>query len=142
MLRFLSVGSGVVAVCVTEAPAEAAGTATAGAAAFRVVVSGALSRDAVRVLSTPAAVCGLDAVETGGAPLLTDSGPQPYAAAMMTSEIARRTRFRVVEGSMVKDGSMRARRSETRAQSSRRRSGACKLIGSTPRDVAAPLARR
>src|SRR5690242_7660256 len=107
-LRFLSVGSGVVAVRTTGAVADGA-VATAGDAGLRGVVSAAVSRDVARALSTAAAVCGVDAVDTGGAPLLTDSGPQPIAVATMASESTRRTKLRVVEGSMVNGGSMRAR---------------------------------
>src|SRR5512138_1889354 len=102
VLRFLSAGSGVVGLCTTGVVADGAGETTAAAAGFR-VASGALSRRATCTLSTPVAVCGVDAVETGGAPLLTDSGPQPIAVPMTTSESARRTILRVIEGNMTKE---------------------------------------
>src|SRR5690242_7939829 len=114
-VRFLSAGSGVLEACGAGAAADGAGAAAAGAAGLRLVVSRALSRAAACALSTPVAVCGVDAVETGGAPLLTDSGPQPNAVAMAATASVRRTIMRDVEGSMVNGGSMRARRSETRA---------------------------
>src|SRR3982750_1738060 len=115
MLRSLSTGSGVVAVCVMEAGAEVAAAVTAGESNLAAVVLRTVSRAAACALSTPVAVCGVDAVETGGAPLLTDSGPQPLATVMIASESTRRTKLRVLEGSMIDGGSIRARRSETRA---------------------------
>ena len=61
-----------------------------------------------------ATVCGVDAVDTGGAPLLTDSGPQ--ATAMMTANgaTARPMKMRDVERSMMR-GIYTSTESETRA---------------------------
>ena len=124
-------------VCAPDAGVAGAGAVAVGAVAVTVgdagvfVVSRAVSRDAARPLSVPDAVCGVDAVETGGAPLLTDSGPQPTAALRATSVSARRAIMRVVEGSMVK-GIYACTDKRDARHSSRRRSGGCKVIASVP----------
>ena len=99
LLRFFSVGSGVVEVGGPEAAADGAGGLATGAAGFPVVSGGVAGCD-VRALSSPVAVCGVEAVETGGAPLLTDSGPQPLAAAMAARKSARVAKVRVLKGNI------------------------------------------
>ena len=100
LLRFLRAGSGVAAAGVTEVAGDGVGGAATGATGFG-VVSGAVVGGAVCAVSTPVAVWGADDVETGGAPLPTDS-LQPVAAVMTASDSARRTKVRVLKGSIVK----------------------------------------
>ena len=124
-------------VCAPDAGVAGAGAVAVGAVAVTVgdagvfVVSRAVSRGAPWALSVPDAVCGVDAVETGGAPLLTDSGPQAVAADIATSVSARCAIMRVVEGSMVK-GIYACTEKRDARHSSRWRSGACKVIASVP----------
>ena len=101
LLRFLRAGIGAVAAGVTEVAGDGAGGVITGAAAGFGVVSGAIVGSAVCALSTLVAVWGADDVETGGAPLPTDS-LQPVAAVMTASDSARRTKVRVLKGSIVK----------------------------------------
>ena len=66
------------------------------------------------VSRAPAIVCGVDAVDTGGAPLLTDSGPQATAMVTANGATARRMKMRDVERSMMR-GIYTSTESETRA---------------------------
>ncbi|HEY2856148.1 MAG TPA: hypothetical protein VGJ18_25125 [Gemmatimonadaceae bacterium] len=89
----LGTDAGVTAV----APAAAVSRAVLSRRArARRVVSRAVSlaaRD--RIVSMPAACCGVDAVETGGAPLLTDSGPQAVKMKDVARAAAHAAAFRI-----------------------------------------------
>ncbi len=99
VVRFFNAGTAIT-VFGAAGTAEAAGCAGEGAVS-RVLLSGAGANLRRVVSTTPAAVCGVDAVDTGGAPLLTDSGPQPTKTAKHVSAEARRNVLRDVERSIV-----------------------------------------
>ena len=63
---------------------------------------------------TPTAACGVEAVVTGGAPLLTDSGPQPRTRMNNGGASTRAAPWKPVKRNMRRSRSMRAE-SETRA---------------------------
>src|SRR4051812_16633615 len=115
-VRFLSAGTGAlsaagVAAAGRDGVLALSGCGTGvGTVSGRFSVSTALFRGVV-VSRAPATVCGVEAVETGGAPLLTDSGPQAPAAMTANGATARQMILRVVERSMMR-GSIRARRAK------------------------------
>lgn len=79
----------------------------------RLAVSTAAVRAAV-VSRAPPTVCGLDAVETGGAPLLTDSGPHAPTRTRANGATARHMKLRDLERRMMR-GIYTSTESETRA---------------------------
>jgi thiosulfate dehydrogenase len=105
-VRFLSTGIGALGVApVDGAAAGVAGAAIAGGASD---VSGCFSVSTVATRGAvesraPGTVWGVEAVETGGSPFLTDSGPQAPTRRTANGATARRIKMRDVERSMMRE---------------------------------------